>query len=272
MTTVVYHKNCPDGFGAAWAAHKRFGDLANYVGAEHGGPVPYDQLAQDVVFVDFAYDHDTMMNLINLGHTVSVYDHHKTAIPALAGVPLEVCVLDIDRSGAGIAWDYLMKGSRRPALINYVEDRDLWRWQLPMSREISAYIMSFEYDFLLWSTIDRDLTDNLHACAMSGGAILRAQTKRVRMICDQLRFHSTVAFGPDVPVVNATSDWSEIGEELCRRFPSAPYAASYFRRADGMVQYSLRSSSGTDVSEIAKSFGGGGHPGAAGFQLLEELR
>jgi len=46
-----------------------------------------------------------------------------------------------------------------------------------------------------------------------------------------------------------------------------PFGVTYWVRADAMVQWSLRSrEDGIDVSEIAKTFGGGGHKHAAGFQ------
>src|SRR3989344_1169898 len=33
---VLYHKGCTDGFGAAWAAWKKFGARAEYLGVERG--------------------------------------------------------------------------------------------------------------------------------------------------------------------------------------------------------------------------------------------
>ena len=35
---VIYHKNCTDGFGAAWAAHELLGSKAMYV------PAQYDEI------------------------------------------------------------------------------------------------------------------------------------------------------------------------------------------------------------------------------------
>jgi nanoRNase/pAp phosphatase (c-di-AMP/oligoRNAs hydrolase) len=42
---------------------------------------------------------------------------------------------------------------------------------------------------------------------------------------------------------------------------------TWFERADGMIQFSLRSQGDIDVSEIAKKYLGGGHQHAAGFRL-----
>ena len=71
--------------------------------------------------------------------------------------------------------------------------------------------------------------------------------------------------GHKVPVANGTVFFSEVGEELCKAYPEAPFAAYYMDRADGKRQWGLRSRTGFDVSAIAKQYGGGGHQAAAGF-------
>ena len=71
--------------------------------------------------------------------------------------------------------------------------------------------------------------------------------------------------GYTVPIANATVFFSEVGDELCRRFPDAPFAAYYMDREDGLRQWGLRARGGFDTSAVAKKFGGGGHPGASGF-------
>ena len=70
-----------------------------------------------------------------------------------------------------------------------------------------------------------------------------------------------------VPCVNASENQSEIGAALNAAYPDSPFSVTYCDRADGKRSYSLRSNNGFDVSEVAKAFEGGGHPGAAGFTL-----
>ena len=86
----------------------------------------------------------------------------------------------------------------------------------------------------------------------------------VKAICDEAilqRFDDHL-----VPIVNATSHGSEVGAELLKRFPEAPFSVSYHDRGDGLRHWSLRSRSDFDVSLIAKKLGGGGHKQAAGFE------
>ena len=39
-TFILYHKNCPDGFGSALAAYSYFGNKAKYIPVNYHEPVP----------------------------------------------------------------------------------------------------------------------------------------------------------------------------------------------------------------------------------------
>ena len=65
-------------------------------------------------------------------------------------------------------------------------------------------------------------------------------------------------------MVNTPLLASEACEALLKRFPDAPFAAACHDRGD-QRKWSLRSCGEFDVSEVARSLGGGGHPHAAGF-------
>jgi nanoRNase/pAp phosphatase (c-di-AMP/oligoRNAs hydrolase) len=71
--------------------------------------------------------------------------------------------------------------------------------------------------------------------------------------------------GYTVPVLNAPHFMaSDLAGELSE---GHPFAATYYIDSTGKYIYSLRSrEGGIDVSDIAKSFGGGGHAAAAGFE------
>lgn len=103
--------------------------------------------------------------------------------------------------------------------------------------------------------------------AVAGTAILRYQRRAVERMVEQATWRELG--GCRVPVVNASMLFSEVGDELCRRYPDVPFAAYYFDRADGQRQWGLRSRGGFDVSVVAKACGGGGHAAAAGW--VEEI-
>lgn len=266
-TLVLYHANCPDGFCAAWAAHNSLKDNAEYLPVQYGTEPP-DTSGRDVVIVDFSYKRPVMASIIESCNSLVVLDHHKTAEKELAGLGdgNDKCRIwyDMDRSGARMAWDYFCPDRPVPWVVDYVEDRDLWRWKLGHSREISAAIASrplaFEW-FYEYAGIHRD-TEEFRRLVDEGAAILRYQET---VIESAVKNASEIELaGHKVLTVNTTVLFSEVAGRLAE---GRPFGATYFIRSDGKRQWSLRSrDGGVDVSEIAKMFGGGGHRNAAGFE------
>ena len=255
MEYVLYHKNCDDGFGAAWVAWKALGNQANYIPVQHGAPPPEIPDGSIVTIADFAYPRDVLLELNQRMESLWVLDHHKTAAQDLAG--LDFTTFDMQKSGAMLAWSYWFPDKPAPQLVEYIQDKDLWLFGLPNSSEVAAALRSYPRDFTLWDTLS---VDNL---AKDGIAIRRAINIQVS---DHVDFAALRNLGGYmVPVVNATCYTSEIGNHLNLLYPDSPFAACYFDRADGNRQWSLRSRGEFDVSEVAQRFGGGGHRNAAGY-------
>jgi len=254
-TVVLYHGNCPDGFGGAWAAWRALGDAAVYCPVSHGDPHPALPPDADVVMVDFAYGRDETLAMKAAVASLKILDHHKSAQEVLGDLPF--AHFDMDRSGAMLAWNYWHPDQEPPPLIRYVQDRDLWRFELPNSRDVSAALASYPMEFGVWSNL------NVDDLAHEGAAISRFRRQTVETIVGFARMGEIG--GHKVPIVNATAHWSDVGEAMLERFPDAPFVGSYYDDADGGRRWSLRSR-GFDVSEVAKRLGGGGHRQAAGFR------
>lgn len=281
---VIYHANCADGFTAAWAVRRHFmqrcGVEPELLAAKYGD-VPPDVSGRDVVIVDFSYPRDVLIEMSRRVRSIVVLDHHRTAAADLAG--LDFAVFDMERSGAGLAWDWFFAEGPsvtapepRPWLIDYVEDRDLWRWKLPHSREINAALATYDFTVEQWDLLGESAHEDPRqhswppdALVDMGDGILRYQAREVAKHVERARPASlwvSADLAHIVPVVNATTLISEIGNELARTYP---FAVMWFQREDGRFVYSLRSSAENpehaDVSEIARALGGGGHKHAAGF-------
>jgi hypothetical protein len=276
---VLYHAPCQDGFTAAWAAWKYRPD-AELVGVRHGDAPP-DVTGRYVYILDFCYPKDVLLQMAAKSEKVTVIDHHrstfrdfglddsvmKTALPVEYD-PKLLIYLDINKSGAGAAWDYF-QNKPRPWIVDYVEDRDLWRFKLKDSKSINAFLMTQDPDLDTWIGLAAcDSEESLERFGLMGSAINRKVAKYVSETSKQA--YKVSVMGYDMLAVNAgATDCSELLHHLCQTSPSG-VAMSYFMRADGIWQYSLRSSeAGPDVSAIAKHFGGGGHVHAAGFQSPE---
>ncbi len=249
---VVYHGDCPDGFGAAFAAWKVYGDGADYVPVSHGDAPP-KFAGRDVLMADFAYDRATTMALKEQAADLVVLDHHRSAEGEIGD--LSYCVFDMNRSGAVMAWEHL-HDEPAPLLLQYVQDRDLWRNSLPESEEVSAALRGKPFDFQVWDSLD---VGQLRA---EGRTLLAYQRRMV----ERVAAHASPVeiLGVKVPTVNCPVLQSELGDRLAK---GHPFAAVWWQGAKEVARWSLRSTpEGMDVSEIATRYGGGGHRTAAGFK------
>lgn len=271
---VLYHANCPDGFGAAYAAWTVLGDSATYLPVQYGQLPPGEAMTSDRLYIlDFSYDRETILGLVGFnGRGVTIIDHHKTARTELEGLEspgLEV-IFDLEKSGAVLAWEYFHPNEEIPDLLRYVQDRDLWRWKLPLSRQASAALGSLPKDFQVWDfwkmALDSPGSEMAQRFFQRGVAILDDHQIHVESLA--AKAHWVEIAGYRVPVVNSPLFQSEIGEELCRLHPEAPFAAVFFCIDQEKEVWTLRSRGGFDVSQIATLFDGGGHVAASGFVRL----
>ena len=278
---VFYHENCQDGFMCAYLLHRSLFELINltkgytkpqFIPVNYTTPPDlrtYNGLVgSDIFIVDFSFPRDVLEDLAKVAN-LYVFDHHKTSEDILAGLPY--AVHDNSKCGArlvanwisafykyqGIPWQFFEETNK---WIDYIEDRDLWLWKQPHSKEFHAALSSYDMSFDVWSTLDIESLIN------EGAAILRQQERTVRRIVENHRMLGINGYA--VPTVNSPILQSELGNYLCK---DHPFAAIYHIDKDLGEVWSLRSDKNdlgaVDVSEIAKSFGGGGHKNAAGFYL-----
>ncbi len=258
MNTIVYHGDCPDGFCAAFVALKRY-PHARLVPATYGKPLD-DTVIKDkyVMMVDISWPREEMLRLNTLAAHLVVLDHHKTAEAALAG--LDFCTFDMGRSGAQLSWDCNV-GGPRPWYVDYVADRDLWRWQLPESKAVSAFIMALPHTVEAWSRLDTMTAEQAIESGKGARAHIDHYVDKVSAQKYAGRWN-----GYTLGIVNAAyPNISDVGNALCEQ--GAQVGLGWFVRGDHIMQFSLRSIGDLDVSALAAEHGGGGHKNAAGFQL-----
>lgn len=268
-TLCIYHGNCADGFGAAWVVRKALGDEVEFYPGVYQQEPP-EVAGRNVILVDFSYKRAVIEKMLETANSITIIDHHKTAIEDLAALNYNVThsfgiyrpFFDISHSGAMLAWLHFFPNQEPPALIRHIEDRDLWKFQIDGTREVQAAVFSFPYDFEVW---DRLMAMDAQELRKDGAAIERKHFKDIREFIGTAAGRMVIA-GHNVPALNAPYFWSSDAGHILAE--GEPFAACYWDTPDGQV-FSLRSSNsgGMDVSEIAKQFGGGGHKNAAGFKL-----
>lgn len=263
---VIYHANCWDGFCAAWVARNALGKI-DAVPA-HYGTEPPDVSGRDVYVLDFSYPFEMMAEMASKSASFTVLDHHKTAERTLADLEAMFITHNmagrarygVDKSGGRMAWEFFNPDvGHSHWLVDYTEDRDLWRHSLVWTQEINAAIRSYPLEFSTWDALALKPCSDL---IQEGTAIRRVERQIVETHIRHAR--EIEMAGHRVRAVNATVLFSEIAGELAK---GQPFGACYFDRSDGKRQWSLRSdTNGVDVSLIAKARGGGGHVHASGFE------
>lgn len=267
-TMCIYHANCADGFGAALAVWMRFGNSVEFIPASYGENPP-NCADHDVLLVDFSYKLPALEMILEQAKSVTILDHHKTAeadIQPLLDAERIHGEFDMDRSGAAMTWDWCFPDEDRPRLIEYIQDRDLWQFNLEGTREITAVLFSYDQDFDIWKGIMSALEDDevLGNVLHTGRALRRKHMKDVKQAIDATKRRMLIC-GYSVPVANVPYTYASDAGNIMSE--GELFAACYFDTPDGR-KFSLRSKdTGMDVSEIAKRFGGGGHARAAGFQV-----
>ncbi len=262
----IYHGNCLDGFGAAWAVHYALGEnIAFYKGIHQQSPP--DVTGLDVFLVDFSYKKDVLEAMLKTAASITILDHHISAEEDLCDLLNNGEInglFDMNKSGAMLTWEWFKPEKQVPELIKHIQDRDLWLFKLESSREINAALASYPFDFEVWDKLMADNSGELEMLKRDGEAIERKLQKDVKdLITSGVRRMTIASY--DVPVLNATSAYvSDAGHIMSI---GEPFAACYWDHPDGR-SFSLRSSNdGVDVAEVAKKYGGGGHKKAAGFTV-----
>lgn len=261
ITHVLFHGLCFDGFTAAWIARNAGVPEENLFPCSYGGKTPEVPAEAKVLMVDFSLDRLLLQDLKASVQDLIVLDHHKTAEAQLHG--LDWAYFDMDESGASLAWKFFHPGQDVPRFVDYIREHDLWRFELPNSAPIRAFIRSYEMTFENWDKVNTTIVMDTVVAVREGFAIQRAQEAAVATMADQAVMIKIG--GHLVPVTNATIYFSEVATRLLKLHPEAPFAAYYMDRADGRRQWGMRSNPDFDCSKVAKRYGGGGHPQAAGF-------
>lgn len=294
---VIYHANCADGFGAAFAAWYALGDEAEYLPMQYGDDFTEKMPNVDdrnLYILDFSFPRVIMNALFARAKKVVWLDHHKTAFE-MYDLPPNTdptdCIDNLDcwvseqhyvclnnlKSGALLAWEYF-HGSRKevPMLIRHIDDYDRWQFKLEGTKEFMKALWSYApWSFKQWEKwVENADIFNENAYDM-GDAILRAHRQNVLAVvegserkCKILRYNVVGDIYFEVTGLAANCPphlASDVGHELANR--SRTYGLLWHLDKDGRCKCSLRSNGDYDVSAIAKVFGGGGHKNAAGFEV-----
>jgi hypothetical protein len=264
-TIILYHANCPDGFGGAYSAWKKYGDSAEYRPMGYGDPAPTDLDGAQVFFIDFCYDQARMDAIKAVAASLTVLDHHEGVEEVVRSMP--TYVYDANRSGATIAWSYFHPDIPTPHLLSVIEDDDLFRFALPETKPLLSYIAVKPFSFEFWDTLASDLDDPKRAEPLL--AKISAYREYFDLLIEQsveraklVEFEGYQIYigqtHPMKPMVSA------LGNALARK--QGPFGLVIQVRTEGLA-ISMRGDGTLDLVPIAKKYGGNGHHYSCAFLI-----
>ena len=287
-TMVYYHSPCADGMAGAWCAWQRLdhGKTKFIPSSPTVNMSVADCAGKDVYFIDILNTRQ-LAELSISAKSVTVIDHHVTnkayldTIPATANVKI---IYDVNKSGSQLAWAFFNPDIlAEPWFISYIGDRDLWKWQLPYSKEINmgfqAYgqLNTFDgFEELIWSDEEK-MMNKFNAF---GSLILEYQENMITSAYDRADCMIFTAITGQKYYCWMASCYHDIVSELGNRLTAKKlgngsnpdFSVIYTFSPSKMTwRLSFRSTdTGADVSAIAKQLGGGGHRNASGCEITND--
>lgn len=262
-TVILYHGNCLDGFGAAYAAWKKFGDSASYIAVFHGDAPPAGLAGKEVYIADFSYPKEQLLELEKEAKRLVVLDHHAGAQAYVELV--QEHIFDNDRSGSGIAWEYFNPNTPLPRLLTYIQDNDLWRHSLPQWREVGAYLstvpLTLEVFDLLAATFANDA--EFEKIIQKGAAFAEYRDHLCEKFVESAQEVQLDEFS--VLATNAPRLFnSQVGNLLAQKHP--PFGIVWYP-GDDAWHFSLRGTGEVDLAALAQRRGGNGNHNTASFRI-----
>lgn len=268
-TLCLYH-NDPDGCCAAAVVRRALGEAVDLQAMEIGDPIPWERMQeyQQIVMVDYSLDPPDMRRLRDNWELVWV-DHHKTSLVVLgeemAGVPGE---RSLEAAGCVLTWQTFFPEQELPKAVALVGDRDIWRMQYPETRAFSEGLYRSDFSPAngeLWGPLLDDDHSKVQELIERGQVLYQARMLEIEDVVARYGFETSFE-GHRTLAVNHHGT-GDMGEHIRQQGYEIAYCFMEVVR-DGRLQTVVTLySDQVDVSQLARKHGGGGHPGAAGFQL-----
>jgi len=280
MIHIIYHNDL-DGISSAAIAYKYYFDkiqdfkpeYLNLIPMSYDKTLPFDVITKQtpVIMLDFAPERPgEFQELINKSKHIIWIDHHKSVISQFTELEGK---RDSSKAACELTWEYFFFGQDIPYIIKRIGDVDIWKWEFDDSEAI--------YESLKM----RDVTP----CEMSWWNNLLTFTKENHYMISRLKKEGETCIQYRnylyKDYASGLSFESRFDYLKCICINCAYCGSKVFDSIENIEEYDLKvtfnfsgkvwnislysAKSEVDCSEIAHSFGGGGHKGAAGFSCKE---
>jgi len=283
---VLYHASCSDGFASALSAYLLLGNNAEYIPCSHKSSSVPDVCNKTVVVLDFSFNYDTTVQMIQKAKKFLVIDHHTSASERLRDIPDRNKIFDMTKSGALLSWMFFHPLKQIPSLFHYISDRDLWEWKLMHTNEITTGLDARPQTFDSWIAILNQYHNGIKQLRSEGQLIVNYRTSIISSISassvqkmwiiasnrngaqsEPLLPHHDQVFSCRVVNVNGPQLLSYVGDYMIQKFNEDLVVLWMVDNLTNQVTISMRSTDHVNCKNIAVHFGGGGHDKAASFTL-----
>ena len=255
-----------------------YGDIDAKVEEFINGAEKYDKL----FITDISVNKEIADKLLSVSDKVILLDHHKTAL-WLNEYPYALVQVE-DESigkmcGAYLFYEYLKKNHKEfddtPALklfIDYVRMYDTWEW-----KEKYDNIIPKRLNDLMYIDGPNEFIDKM-VYRLGNNLFIFDDTDLMKLQIEQTYINSYIAQKNETLMVNddlfpgytvgitfADKYISELGNKLCELHPELDFVV-LINMSTLTVSYRTVKDD-LDLSDIAKGFGGGGHPKASGSRF-----
>jgi len=227
-----------------------------------------------VVLVDFTYKLHQMEAILEACEELIWIDHHVDGTiveRVIKGHPKLKRLISRERSGAYLAWQYFFPNREVPKVVQHVDDRDRYMFDVPNTREATGSLTltcrrNGKADWEDWELLF-DEEDGLLEKHIETG-------KPIRAVEDSITFMQASKVVPVVwegyrtGIINAQTLISDTADRLKQKFDIAwVWGVTHREGEHTEIWNSLRKSNScpADLSQLARTRGGGGHATAAGW-------
>jgi oligoribonuclease NrnB/cAMP/cGMP phosphodiesterase (DHH superfamily) len=269
----LYHDD-GDGRCSAAIVRRAVGKFVTLQSIDYGDPVPWEKIEQasKVIIVDFSLPKEIMERILAFTTLIWI-DHHKTALEDLADLLDLPGKRALDRAACVLAWEFFFPDTPLPRAVAYIGDRDIWKHEFPETRAFNESLF-FEdnrpFNDQLWQPLLDDDPTFVSSLIERGEVLYQARKLSIERMIHRQGFE--VEFnGYRTLAINGHAS-GELGESIREKGYEIGYCYQEAEQNGDLMTFVTLYSDQVDVSEIAKKFGGGGHPGAAGFSFRRSDR
>ena len=255
-----------------------YGDIDAKVEEFINGAEEYDKL----FITDISVNKEIADKLLSISDKVILLDHHKTAL-WLNEYPYALVQVE-DESigkmcGAYLFYEYLKKNHKEfddtPALklfIDYVRMYDTWEW-----KEKYDNIIPKRLNDLMYIDGPNEFIDKM-IYRLGNNLAIFDDTDLMKLQIEQTYINSYIAQKNETLMINddlfpgytvgitfADKYISELGNKLCELHPELDFVVLINMSTLAVSYRTVKDD--LDLSDIAKGFGGGGHPKASGSRF-----